>query len=252
MNLKKNDKIILIVGVVILVVAGIGIALYTSPIDEEPVGEVDLNNMTYTYTWVQKTGERIIGEALFSGKSAPYEDSVSIQENSGSVITHVEFQLNWEDDITYGLLIKKGLDTLTADITYKTETETETSTGSGNHSFVFTVNERPKDGTLEVISLEDAKDQIESEISGKNSASFDVAVNVETGERMYRIFKFLKDKGNDFELTVTYTYYTYALQESEPPEDGTGDDTKTTGNQDGFDHNVGEFYVKLGSGRGMI
>jgi flagellar basal body-associated protein FliL len=30
MNLKKNDKLILIVGVVILVVAAIGIAFYTS------------------------------------------------------------------------------------------------------------------------------------------------------------------------------------------------------------------------------
>ncbi len=252
MNMKKNDKIILIVGVVILIVAGVGIAFYTSPVGEEPVGEADLNNMSYTYTWVQKTGEKIIGESLFSGKDTPYEDSVSIQENSGSVITHVEFQLNWEDDVTYGLLMKKGLDTLTAEISHKTETKTETSKGSGNFSFVYTINERPTDGTIEVVSLEDAKDQIESEISGKNSASFNVAVNVEIGERIYRIFKFLKDKGNDFELSATYTYYTYALQESEPPENETSDDTKTTGDQDGFDHNVGEFYVKLGYGRGMI
>ena len=70
---------------------------------------------------------------------------------------------------------------------------------------------------------------------------------------MFRLLKFLKDKGNDFELTATYTYYTCTLQELDLPTEDVdgGDDTKTTGDT-GFDHNVGEFYVNLGYGRGMI
>jgi hypothetical protein len=251
MNLKKNDKIILIVGVVILVVAGIGIAFYTSPVNEKPVGEAKADTIIYTYTWTQNTGEKTIGDALTAGKGAPYEEPIFIQGQSGTVITSVEFQLDWEDDVTYGILRKKGLDTLTADISYKTDTKSETSTGNGNHTFVFTINERPKDGTIEAKSREDAVDQIQNNISGKNSVSFDITVSVDTGESFIRLLKFLKDKGNDFSLTATYTYYTMSLQESEPSDDDTDDDTKETGD-DGFNHNVGEFYVKLGYGRGMI
>ena len=253
MNLKKNDKIILIVGVVILVIAGVGIALYTTPSNEEPVGEADSNFRDYTYTWNQKTGEQIIGETLNAGKNAPYEDSVTIKNDPGTVITRVEFQLNWKDDVTYGLLRKKGLDTLTAEISYGTDTKNETSKGSGNHTFVFNLNERPEGGTLEAASLQDAQDIVDGIASGKNSAIFDVTVSIDTGERMFRLLKFLKDKGNDFELTATYTYYTCTLQELDLPTEDVdgGDDTKTTGDT-GFDHNVGEFYVNLGYGRGMI
>jgi len=152
--------------------------------------------------------------------------------------------------VTYGLLRKKGLDTLTAEIAHGSNSKTESSQGEGNHTFVFSINERPKDGIIEAESLSDAQDAVDELTSGKNSASFDVTVNVDTGERIFRILKFFKDKGNDFELTAEYTYYTCSLQESELPVDDT-DDTKSTGD-DGFDHNVGEYYVNLGYGRGMI
>jgi hypothetical protein len=251
MNLKKNDKIILIAGVLILIIAGVGIYFYTSPITEESIGEI-ISPVDYTYTWSQRTGEKIFGESLMADKNTPYEGSAFIQEASGIVITNVEFQLNWEDDVTYGLLFKKGLDTLTADITYENEIKSETSTGNGNYSFVFNINKRPDDGILEAMSLEDAKDMIESEFSGQNSVSFDVKVQVDTGERMIRLLKYLKDKGNDFELSATYTYYTYTLLESEHPENNTDDETTTTTGQDDFNHNVGEFYIHLGYGRGMI
>jgi hypothetical protein len=178
----------------------------------EPVVHED-SNKTYRYTWTQHTVEKTIGDALTAGKGAPYEESIFIQVQSGTVITSVEFQLDWEDDVTYGILRKKGFDTLVADISYKTDTKSETSSGNGNHTFVFTINERPKDGTIEAKSREDAVDQIQNDISGKNSALFDISVSVETGERFIRFLKFLKDKGNDFSLSATYTYYTCTVEE---------------------------------------
>lgn len=250
MNLKKNDRIILVVGVIVLVISGIGIAIYTSPSNDKPLGEAHLGYTEYTYTWSQKTGEQDLGESFYAEKSSPYSSSIIVKGNPGIVITSVEFKLDWEDDVTYGLLRKKGLDTLNANIAFGTNEKSDSSMGSGNHSFLFTLNERPKDGKFEAESVQDAQDIIDELTSGKNSATFDVSVSVDTGERIFRLFKFLKDKGNDFELTATYTYYTCNLQESEPPDD-TDDETKTTGD-DGFDHKVGEFYVNLGYGRGMI
>jgi hypothetical protein len=250
MDLKKNDRIILIVGVVILVISGIGIALYTAPSNDKPLGEAHVGYNEYTYTWSQKTGEQVIGDSLYAGKSSPYSSAVIIKSDPGVVITSVEFKLDWEDDVTYGLIRKKGLDTLNAIIAYGANEKSDSSLGSGNHSFLFTLNERPKDGKFEAASVQDAQDIIDELTSGKNSATFDVTVTVDTGERIFRLFKFLKDKGNDFELTASYTYYTCNLKESEPPDDS-GDETKATGD-DGFDHKVGEFYVNLGYGRGMI
>jgi hypothetical protein len=252
MNLKKNDKIILIIGVVVLLISGIGITLYTAPDNEENVGEAGSEYMSYSYTWTQDTGEQSIDEDFFVEKGTTLEQSITVSGRSNIIITNVEFKLNWEDDVTYGLIMKKGLDTLTAEMSHGSEIKTDSSEGEGNYSFVFTVNERPKDGTIEATSLSDAQDTIDELTSGKNKADFDLTVTVDTGERIFRLLKYIRDKGNDFELTATYTYYTCSLQESEPPIDDSGsDDTKTTGD-DGFDHNVGEFYVNLGYGRGMI
>ena len=65
MNLKKNDKLILIVGVVILIVAAIAIAFYTSA----DVGDIDVytepDKKTFDVTWKEMTTEKPIvnGEA---------------------------------------------------------------------------------------------------------------------------------------------------------------------------------------------
>ena len=50
MNLKKNDKLILIIGVVILIIAGIGIAIYTSPdTNEIKAGNTEPEYISYNY-----------------------------------------------------------------------------------------------------------------------------------------------------------------------------------------------------------
>ena len=74
-------------------------------------------------------------------------------------------------------------------------------------------------------------------------------LSVETGERIFRLLKFLRDQGNDFELSASYVYYEYTLEE--PEDDDDDDDMKSTGD-DYSDHNIGEFYINLGYGRGMI
>jgi len=257
MNLKKNDKIILIVGVVILVVAGVGIALYSAPESDENVGEPSDEVMTYTYTWEQHTGEKVIGESLNAGKNSPYEDTFMVSSGPNTVITNVDLNLVWKDDYSYGLLVKRGLDTLSAEISLDDETKTESSKGSGNFTFFYTVNSRPDDSSVEARDLTEAKTNINNIINGGNEASFDATVTVNTGERFWHLLHLLKvirDKGNDFELTATYTYYEYNIQapeNSDNDESNSGDDTKETGD-DGNNHNVGEFYVNLGYGRGMI
>ena len=252
MNLKKNDKLILIVGVVILIVAAIGIAFYTSA----DVGDIDVytepDKKTFDITWNEVITDKpvIKGEAKKS-----YSESESISSPEGSILTKVEFQLTWEDDYTLGLLVNKGEDTLTAKIGKPgAEPEKKTSVKQGNMTFSFNVNDRPSDDYVEAEDANKAKEIVDEWFLNENEASFDVKVNVQTGEKFgFRILKSihrLMDKGNNFDLKVTYTYYVFNIEE--PEEDGNGDDVPPTGLGGDYNGACGEFYKNLCYGRGMI
>ena len=251
MNLKKNDKIILVVGVVILIVAGAGIALYTAPgSDNDDVGEASQQS-DYMSSWIKKTGEVSLDDILEASKSEPFTKTVSINPSSQCVLTNVEFDLDWMDDRTFGLFKNKGLDTLTFEVSRNGNTKTESSTGEGNHTFSFNINSKPMEETIEAESESDAEDWFLSQIAGKNSETFDVTVTVDIGEPRFRLIKYFRDKGNDFDLSVEYTYYTLEIG----MDDG-DDDTKPSGGNDDDvitnNHYVGEFYINLGFGRSMI
>ncbi|OYT30182.1 hypothetical protein B6U98_00140 [Thermoplasmatales archaeon ex4572_165] len=254
MNLKKNDKIILIIGVVILVVAGAGIALYDSDANDSGIAE-DMDYQTYSYTWIELTDEKPFDGDLYAGKKTPYEGVHTVSSKANTVLANVEILIEWEDDNTYGLLREKGLDLLSAEIaTSGGSPSIKDFVGNGSDSFFFSINSRPPSDSIEAHSAQDAKDIIEDEISGTNTASFDVVVSVSIGEKMFRPLKFFKDKGNDFSLTARYTYYSYELETGDnDPNDGSDDDEdiKDTGDSE-YGHNVGNFYVNLGYGRGMI
>ena len=57
------------------------------------------------------------------------------------------------------------------------------------------------------IDIDEANGKIIGEFSGKDTASFDTKITIKTGEKIWRPLKYFKDKGNGFDLTVTYTYY---------------------------------------------
>jgi hypothetical protein len=256
MNLKKNDKIILIVGVVILIVAGAGIALYTADDNDDSSLAEDKDYKTFSYSWREQSGEVIIGNNPYASKNDPYEETLKVSANSNTVLTNVNIELEWEDDSSYGFLIERGLDTLDAEISVNGKAPiVKSSMGSGNDSFYFSINNRPIADSVQAHSLEDAMDIIEDEISGQNNADFDVMVTVTPGEKIYHLLHFLRylrDRGNEFKLTATYTYYTYEFDEiTDESNNDSDEDQKETGN-DEYGYNIGEFYINLGYGRGMI
>jgi len=232
MNLKKSDKIIAIVGVLILIVAAVGIIVYTQS-SKETKKTGDAENKTFYVTWEKDTGTVSAGADLYAGKKAPYTNTISVASLAGSILTRVEFKLSWVDDITYGILKKRGLDMLTAEIAYTGGgTLTDVSTGSGNHTFSFDVGDVPQDGSVEAKDISEAEQIVKENYMDKDEASFDVTVSVKTGERIFRILKFLKDKGNGFDLEITYDYY-YAVVEdtSSPPEGESSADEQPSAHQ---------------------
>ncbi|HDM66796.1 MAG TPA: hypothetical protein ENG62_00205 [Thermoplasmatales archaeon] len=190
-------------------------------------------------------------------KKKPFEDTyvISVDEENLAVLTSVSINLVWEDDVTYGIFSKKGLDTLTATVSYNGREQKNTTKGSGNVWFNFTINDIPEE-TIQAHNLSEAQKQLEERYSTKNSASFDVTVSIETGERLVRLLKYLKDKGNAFELKAEYVCYTLSNVEEKNSSGGSSSSGGSEGNPseviEGTGHGIGEFYRNLGYGRGMI
>ncbi len=211
MNLKKSDKMIAIVGVAILIIAAVGIVLYTAY--EEPVEDVKPTEETFMVTWNENSGQ-LACISGFAGKSA-YTDPFAFSVPSGSVLTSVSVRIVWKDDNTYRGVLSKGVDSLTAEIGVSGgESQLyKSTTGSGNETLYFVAYDRPYDETLDAKDYDEAQQMVYDMVQGKNDASYDVKVTVKTGEKLRRPLQYLKDKGNSFELFVSYTYYTPMIEQ---------------------------------------
>jgi len=239
-NLRKSDKLIAIVGVIILIVAGVGIALYTSAPETETI--VESEEMLYYPIFTAESGEITISDSA----TKTYSDTVSIPElPSGSILTSVDFHITWQDDKTFGFIIKRGKDTLTADISYMEETESYSSKGIGNKTLSFSINSVPSADPIEAEDEMEARDLLYQMVSGKGEATFDISVVVKTGEPLRRPLKYLGDKGNAFEIKITYNYYRVDLEVEEIDDDVEEEYVDEGGA-------VGEFYKNLCNGRSVI
>ena len=250
MNLKKNDKLILILGVAILIVAAIAIVFYTSADVNDIDVYIEPDKKTFDVTWKEMTTEKPIVKGV-AQKS--YSETEEISAPHSSVLTKVEFQITWNDDHTSGLLIKRGADTLTAKIGKPgAEPEKKSSTETGNMSFSFSVNDRPSDDYIEAEDANEAEEIVKEWFINENEASFDVTVNVQTGEKLgirpLKLLRYFQDKGNNFNLKIMYTYYVLEIEEQDGDEN---DDVPPTA-LGGYDGACGEFYKNLCYGRGMI
>jgi hypothetical protein len=215
MALKKNDKIIAIAGVLILIIAAVSIVVLYSP-EKKVNGVVVTEEKTFYVTWDKKTEETI--KTGYVGKKAPYTEPITVtapSTNLVGVLTHVEIQLTWQDDVTYRGILSKGLDKLTADIypTGSESSEAVVTTGQGNFSMPFELNSVPALDQVTAIDIDEATGTVIGEFSGKDTASFDTKITIKTGEKLRRPLKFLMDKGNDFEIKITYTYYSPVVTE---------------------------------------
>ena len=222
MSLKKSDKIIAIIGVIILIIAGIGIVLYTTS-EENETSPTKVKENVYKVTWIKNDDSiDISGEAT---KKKDFTDAFTMDIiEDGFVLTNVYFNVTWRDHHTLGKLINTGKDKLTATIGFTGEEgEKLTSTGKsdGSEKLSFTIFDMPSDETIEDETIEtetEARQLILDEYSGMNTASFDIKVHVKTGEKLLtlrprKLLNYLLDKGNDFTITVSYEFYEPVIEE---------------------------------------
>lgn len=207
-SLKKNDKIIIIVAIVILVIAGAGVAMYQSPQPEEKPFS-GMSQKSYNVTWTVSNGS-LTTISEYANKNAQYEGTTRIPEGN---IKSITFNMSWTDD-RMTLLKRMGLDTLTLEVTTPdgmTEAQSSKSariTGEGTITFTVNTSIIPPNQPIE------AQDEIEAQTKLMTNPYYDdswtdkdifINVSVKIGE--IRLLKKIRDKGNDFDLEITYQYY---------------------------------------------
>ena len=209
-NLKKNDKLIIIIAVAVVVVAGIGIAAYDPP--EDTNGNIGINGgvQTYAVTWPTHTKTVFVDDELYAGKSSPFSTEIPIDHEN---IIKVTVEISWTDDSTYGILRTKGADTLTAEVSFGTDAWT--SVYNGTNEFIKNMNSIPYDMTIDSNNEQEAYDKLKEDYYSDDSITFTIDVSVSPGEKIFRPLKYIRDKGNAFDLTITYEYYEASLTEGD-------------------------------------
>ncbi len=243
MNLKKSDKIVAVLGVVILIVAAIGIVFL---MDEDNGGVKDNKKGDETegipVYWEIQEGKSF--EVTKTVGKEGLTDSFTVEVPSTAVLTSVDVYIQWEDD--KGLSIPfigqiRGKDTLTVQMTGP-------AGGTGDYSGKGGVVDNESVGTFSICSptdeVFDMKDEEEvmdtlDELYDFGSQSFDYEATIDA--------KGLLDKGNDFTFIVEYNYAEYTIGDDmdKTTDDGEDDD-------DDFDEtaSIAELYRTMSSGFG--
>ena len=208
--LKKNDKLIIIIGIVILAVAVLAIALYQDPAqDNGGILFTDPSEDMYEIDWtVQEAELDMISD--FASKSEVYETTVSIPRGN---LKSVSFNLSWVDDKTF-FLGRMGLDEMILEITdpdggiLSESLKSAAKTKDGNIEITLdNIVSRPSD-RVEADSQMDAEDMVEEDPYYDDTwedEEFTIQVGVVVGEILGGIRP--RDKGNNFDLEITYEYY---------------------------------------------
>jgi hypothetical protein len=225
MTLKKSDKIIAAIGVIILIVAAVGIYLYAGmeEDDEKPEEEDETTYFEIQYDEVSMPATPDNQDYFIKPRilnTRPYVGVVDIsQKNLKSVNVFVEYSDNKVGLFPrIGFLSFIGRDTITITIYDSQENELarESISGRGNVSI-------PVKTGGDMISLEpiEAEDLTEAEILLEEryidyEESYTIRISLRTG-LWGKIREIL---GRDrFMLDVEYTFYNYYIEEMIPGDD---------------------------------
>ena len=222
MALKKSDKIIAVIGVIILIVAAVGIYVYAGVEEEEDIPD-EPEEMYFAIKYdeisvpVYPDNEDYTIKAKLLG-AGKYEGMVKItQQNLKSVDLFVEYH-----DNKIGLLLNVGLvkligaDTITITIYDGQETEIaqDKIKGSGNISIpIFSNGPMIMMDPIQAEDINDANTMLQNNFIDYDE-TYTIHISLKTG-LWGKIREWLLGK-DKFELGMSYTYYDYYIEEEIP------------------------------------
>lgn len=233
MSLKKTDKLIAVIGVIILIIAGVGIVLFASTNEEnvsttEPQGE-----QPKIFEILYKEGQprgAVIDNKDFTIKpklfgEGTYVGNIVIKDQD---LKSLNIMVEYHDNVC-GLLFGKiarslGADTFTITVTDKDNKvlAKETIKGDGKKAINITIGQKILNSTIEATDLQDAQGKLE-ELSVSYNVSYKIKISLKVG-----IWGILREmlKKDSFTLKANYTQFVYEPKE---PLDDYNDGSPPTG-----------------------
>jgi len=234
-NLLKNDKIVISIGIIILLISATGIFTWKDTGGRKAIPPVTPTGKTYKITWTEKD-LTLPTKSEFTSKNEPTTLTITLDKD---LITSVDFRLTWKDDKAFlGIF---GKDTLTLKVTSPSGEEKEDSQKAkeGNITLTFSnLNSKPSVSEIKADTLSDAENEIQKYITSKGKGDWKVEISVKVGE----LLKF-RDKGNDWELEVTYHYYEPQFAEASNGGNTGGEVKETVKNNEPTESQIREMSI---------
>ena len=216
MNLKKSDKIIALVAVVILIIAAIGVILYTDiePEVKLPVKEVFLYNVTVE----SNPGSLRLDNTDYSmTNKKPYTGTFEVTSDN---LESIDIYIEYEDNDRGFLKIFKNSRKNTITVTVYDEAENEVIStkiiGMGNETLIISGSNALDIGQIIAKDMNDAREKLDENLSNTGlTQKYTIEVTVKYGE--LRILKKFLEKlsGDSFTIEITANHYDYQLEEVE-------------------------------------
>jgi len=253
---KRNDKIIIIAAVVVLAVAAVGVAMYQSPPPPDTSNTTPGGgNNDYTVEWdITSDTPQIFSE--FAGKKAPYENTIKISKGN---LHSIDFNMSWVDDHTT-LLGRRGLDTMILTITapggepQEFENKSAKMTKEGTIQYTLKIGNMPSSEPITAPNIQSAEEQLAQSPYYNDqwvNEELKIQVSCKIGESIFRPLMRLLDKGNDFDLKITFSYWKGNIR---PPASEENKQTNSdSSSDDGFsetDYQPPYLYMLLNTGCG--
>ena len=225
MNLKKSDKMIAGIAVLVLIIAAVGIILYSEDKDDVILDDGKGKMISYDVNV-----DALLGSAhpddenyqVSTKKNGAYTGVVDIgMQNVKSVTFYVEYNDKFTGIFGFGILGKKiGQDTFTVTISDMegNEISSDSIKGSGNATItILGVTDMISTAPIEAESKAEAEEMLEERYADNpTNVTYEVTASIKYGE--LRIIKKLRERlfsKDTFILEVTYDYYDYSVEEPE-------------------------------------
>ena len=260
MNLQKNDKIIAVVGVLILVIAAIGVIFYYPFEDEVDTIEPDEDELL-RYTVDYEIDDNIITpdntDFSVKDKIIGSKDYIGTFEVSSNDLKNIEIFIDYFDT-RMGKLTKM----LSEDILYVTvydESETEIDSfsiqGEGNNTIAISGGPAQSFGIIYASDIDEAKQKLEDNMSSSGgSEKYTIEVSIKNGESglkaIFRPLRWILEKiGSDsFTLEITSYHYKYMINEPEREENGDGGDDDDEMSNRKYDYSTASYNYMSNTG----
>ena len=189
--MDKQDKIVILAGIVILIISIIGIVYH----EETYVASEEVKKVSYTVSWKEHSDEIIDND--YVGKAGwQNEYEINLQENA--YIYQVEIKLEWTDNLNFhGLILPwNWSDKIEMDASIEEMQFSQSASGYEGIE-IDVAKEKPKDFQANVKSMEELQEML------KDMALNKITCNISLSIIPKPIFF---DRGNDFTLHIIYHY----------------------------------------------